>query len=253
MTILNNKKVYSTVEFDCWANRKDLSFDEKYIIEFFLNKGEKTLEAGTAGGRILLEMKKLGFTSLHGFDFVPEFIEMAKQKDDTHSIVFELQDATNLNYEDLSFQQILYLQQIICSIEDELGRLKAFKEAYRILKSGGTALFSFLSFEVRSKSAIYLPYLTYLRLSRKLRHAKISIQYLPWLKLGGKLNFSLFLDSGPYVYWYKLQEVYQLLREVGFEVVAIGSSYQIRLGRMYDFEKLVNEPIQGMLYFVCKK
>lgn len=254
MSIVKNKEVYNTVEFSLWAYRKGLIPEEKYLLEKYLDKKGKTLEAGTAGGRILLELKDFGFESLYGFDYVPKFIEQARQRDISHSITFEVQDAASLNYDDYCFDQIIYLQQIISLIDNEVGRLKALKEAYRILKSGGNALFSFLSFDVRSRSAAYLPYLMYLRLYRKLRGLNRSIQYLPWLKLGGKFNFSSLLDTGPYVYWYSLQEAQQILREVGFEIVAIGSTYQISQERMHvSLETWANEPIEGMLYFVCKK
>lgn len=130
----NNKEVYSTVDFDYWAYRQNLSQHEKFLLETYLDKEGKTVEAGTAGGRIVLEMQKLGFTSLYGFDYVPEFIEQAKHRDPTNSISFTVGDATALNYDDGFFEQIVYLQQIICCIEDDLGRLNALKEAYRILK-----------------------------------------------------------------------------------------------------------------------
>lgn len=254
LSMKDNKQIYSTVEFDAWANGEGLVHTEKYLIQKYLNKDLKTLEAGTGGGRILLEMKALGFDALYGFDYVPEFIERAKQRDSTQSIGLEVQDATCLNYEESCFDQIIYLQQIISSIEDDGDRLKALKEAYRILKSGGTALLSFLSFEARSRSPLYIPYLMYLRLLRKLRGSNRSIQYLPWLKHQDKVNFSALVDIEPYVYWYKLQEIYQLLREVGFEVVAVGSDYQIMQGRMHSsVEALANEQIKGMLAFVCKK
>jgi ubiquinone/menaquinone biosynthesis C-methylase UbiE len=250
----NNKEVYSTIEFDTYANRENLNVSEKYLIGKFLNKNEKTLEAGTGGGRILLEMRGLGFTSLYGFDYVPELIERAKQKDRSQSICFEVQDATNLNYQSCYFDQILYLDQIISSIEDEGNRLQTFKEAYRILKTGGTALFSFLSFEARSSSLFYVPYLVYLSLIRKLRGSNRSLQYLPWLKHGGKINWSALIDAEPYVYWYKTKEVDQILKEIGFEVVAIGSKTQMEQEKMHSsVETLVNEPITGMLTFVCKK
>jgi SAM-dependent methyltransferase len=252
--MFNNKEVFGTVEFERWAYKESLDPHEKYLIEEYLDKKGKTLEAATGGGRILLEMKDLGFTSLYGFDYLPEIIEVAKKRDATHTISFEVQDATNLNYSDSSFDQIIYLQQIMCIIDDELGRLNAFKEAYRILKTGGTALFSFLNYDVRTKSIMYLPYLGYITLLRKLLSSNRSIQYLPWLKLGGKPNFSSLLDKGPYVYWYKIQEVYQILREANFEVVAIGSNYQINQKRMHtSLEALANEPIEGGLYVVCKK
>jgi len=166
MSIINNKEVYRTVEFEAWADKKGLNEDEKYLIVKYLNKNGKTVEAGTAGGRILREMKDLGFQDLYGYDYVPEFIEQAKQRDASQSISFEVQDATDLTYENSGFEQRIYWQQqIVCFIEEEEKRLKAFREAYRILKNGGTALFSFLSFESRIKSlfVVYLAYLSMLK------------------------------------------------------------------------------------------
>lgn len=249
-----NKEVYSTVDFDYWAYKEGLLPPEKALINKYLDKEGKTLEAGTAGGRILLQMEKLGFTSLYGFDYVPGLIEQAKERDTNHSISFTVEDASSLNYDDCCFDQIIYLQQIICLIEDEAARLKAIKEAYRVLKIGGIALFSFLNFDARIRSAMYLPYLAYLRLLRKLRRSNCSIQYLPWLKLGGKFNFSSLIDKEPYVYWYEIEEIYRILKEMKFEVIAIASDYQISQGRMHTSpEKLVKEPLKGMLYVVCKK
>ena len=250
---INNKEVYSTVEFDAWADKKGLNEDEKYLIVKHLNKTGKTVEAGTAGGRILLEMKDLGFQELYGYDYVPEFIEQAKQRDPSQSISFEVQDATDLSYETSGFEQIIYLQQIVSLIEEDEKRLKALREAYRILKNDGTALFSFLNFESRIKSPFVL-YLAYLSMLRRLSGSNRSIQYIPWLKLGGKYNFLALLDRGPYPYWYKIQEAQQNLTKVGFKIVSVGSSYQIGQGKMCDdIESLKNQPIAGMLYFVCKK
>ncbi|MBD2308787.1 class I SAM-dependent methyltransferase [Chroococcidiopsis sp. FACHB-1243] len=253
--MLDNKKIYqSTEEFNTWAYGKGLKFEEKYLIDNYLDKHLKTVEAGTAGGRILLEMRKMGFTSLIGYDYVPEFIEQAKQKDPSSEITFEVEDATKLSYVDDSFAQILYLQQIISSIDGDQAKLKAFEEAYRILKPGGTALFSFLCFEVRAQTLIYKPYLVYLRILRSLQAKSLSLQYLPWLKLGGKWNLSALLDREPYVYWYRPQEVEQLLRTVGFEVTAVGSSAQIEGNSMCtSVEELARQPLAGGLYFVCTK
>jgi ubiquinone/menaquinone biosynthesis C-methylase UbiE len=96
---------------------------------------------------------------------VPEFIEQAKLREASQIISFEVQDATDLIYEISGCEQIIYLQKIVIFIEKQEKRLKAFREAYRILKNGGTALFSFLSLESRIKSlfVVYLAYLSMLR------------------------------------------------------------------------------------------
>lgn len=250
----NNKEIYSTVYFDHWAYKVNLLPQEKFLIETYLDKERKTVEAGTAGGRIVLEMQKLGFKYLYGFDFVPELIDKAKQRDTTGSISFDVEDATALNYNDCSFDQLVYLQQIMCLIEDKSLRLTAFKEAYRILRKGGTAIFSFLNFESRAKNTAYLAYLVYLGTLRQLRRSKYPIQYIPWLNLDGKFNFDALLDRQPYTYWYKLEEAYEFLKKMDFEIIALGSDFQVSQGKMHvSLETLKKEPRKGMLYFVCKK
>jgi SAM-dependent methyltransferase len=200
-------------------------------------------------------MKNLGFTSLHGYDFVPEFIEWARQRDTGHSVRFEVQDATTLSYEDASFDQIIYLQQFICVLNDDTERVKALKEAYRILRVGGTALFSFLSLKTKSGGAVYLAYLGYLYFVRKLRRSDRSVRYFPYNYRGGRLNLpSLLLGTGPYLYRFTLREAYQALRNVGFKVTAVGSREQITRGIMYkSVEEMQGQPIRKAIYFVCRK
>jgi ubiquinone/menaquinone biosynthesis C-methylase UbiE len=255
MPATNVKKFYSTVEFASWADRAGLTSDEHYLIARYLNKRKKTLEAGTGGGRILFEMKQAGFTSLYGYDFVPEFIERARQKDPDYSIGFEVQDATCLSYEDSSFDQIVYLQQFICVLEDEQARAKALKEAHRILKPGGTALFSFLSLRTKSAGLVYPAYVAYLYVIRKLRRADRSIRYFPYNYRGGKLNFqSLLLGTGPYLYRFTLSEADYALRQVGFRITAVASREQINRKFMYNsVEEMSGKPIRKALFFVCTK
>jgi hypothetical protein len=62
------------------------------------------------------------------------------------------------------------------------------------------------------------------------------------------------MDKGPYVYWYQMEEISQLLRKSGFKIVATGTRFQINQGVLYESsEELLHEPIDGMLYFVAKK
>lgn len=255
MTTTEVKNFYTTVEFPSWANREGLTSDEKYLIKRYLKKREKTLEAGTGGGRILFEMQQRGFTSLHGFDFLPEFIKRARQKDPSGSINFEIQDASNLEYPDSAFDQIIYLQQFICVLEDEEARAKALKEACRILKPGGTGLFSFLSLKTKSAGPVYPAYLGYLYVIRKLRRSDRSIRYFPYNYRGGKLNLhSLLLGTGPYLYRYTLREAYDALREVGFKIKAVGSREQINRGVMYNhIEEMDGKAIRKAICFVCTK
>lgn len=249
-----NKEVYSTLEFDRWAIGYHLDQDEIFLFNHYFDEKSKTVEAGTGGGRILFGMQERGFESLYGFDFVPEFIDIAKQRDLSQKIHFEVQDATNLSYESNAFEQLVYLQNMISSIDAAEARLYALKEAYRILRPDGVGLFSFLNFHVRIQHPISRLYLQYLKTLRYFSGSQRSIQEQPWLNPGKKPNWLALFDRGPYVYWYNAKEAYHQLSDVGFQIVALGSSHQIAQGKMLtSLDALCKEPIQGGLYFVCSK
>jgi SAM-dependent methyltransferase len=251
---MDNQTLYRTVAFDEWAEKEGLLDEECFLLSRYLQKGGRTLDAGTGGGRILFALRQNGFDDLYGFDYVPELVYRAREKDRQNTIHFDVQNAIALDYEDGFFQHILYLQQILSMFDDHQHRLQAAQEAYRVLCAGGTALFSFLSFEIRREgpfSRYYLPYLSILRWSRG---SCRTIQCTPWLKYGGKVNMSAVWDSGPYVYWFRLEEAGQLLESVGFRVIAAGSGHQLLRGEVYEsLRVLQREPLDGMLYIVATK
>ena len=153
--VRSNREIYGSVEFDAWARRAHLEPAEEFVIKTFLDPRRNSVEAGTGGGRIILAMADLGFTALHGFDFVPVLVCEARSRDARRQLKLSAQDATRLAYGDACFDQIIYLEQVVCLIEGRENRLRALGEAFRILRPGGTALFSFLSYDVRSRQ---LPY-----------------------------------------------------------------------------------------------
>jgi SAM-dependent methyltransferase len=231
-TAADNRAYYEHEVFDTWASRSAaLTGSEAMLVERFLDAGGATLEAGTGGGRILFDLQRRGFHDLHGFDFVPGFIEVARSRDASHAIDFSVQDAVELAYADDSFDQAIYLQQVVCFIERTADRLRAMREARRVLRPGGTALFSFLSYEVRAKHPLYATFNRYLGALRRLRHSDVSLQYQPWLKTDTRPNLGALADRGPYVYWYRLEEALGELDRVGFEIDWAG--------------------VRGMLYVAC--
>lgn len=253
----DNREVFRTVERAVWAHKRDLLPAEQVLIEDHLEKDRTTVEAGTAGGRILREMHSLGFTSLHGFDFVPELIEDAKANDRSGTIRFDVQDATRLTYPDASFQQAVYLQQLLSIIESESGRCAVAREAYRILEPDGRALFSVLCFDGRKttklRHAVYRPHLAYLRVLRRARGSHLSVQHQPWPTFDGKFNPGSLTDRGPYMYWFRASEIEELLRSVGFEICAVGSDSHICDRRMAATTAKLNGALEGAFYLVCRK
>jgi SAM-dependent methyltransferase len=250
----SNKDLYSGLEFSTWLEDRKLIPAEIYLISKYLDPQLSTVDAGTNGGRILLGMQDMGFTNLSGFDYVPELIDKAIEQDSTGKIDFQVQDAIELDYPDHRFDQIMYLMQILCTIEDRADSLKAVQESYRILKPGGIGLFSVLNFEIRTSNPIFSIYYKYLKLLRKLRGDRRTVQYSPWFQLNGKFNFGTITDRPPYTYWYQITEIYELLKSVGFEIVGIGTDAQISADSLKQTDReLLNEEISGTLYIVVKK
>lgn len=246
---------FATSEFDYWASNVGLNDEERFLIERYLRPNGKTLEAGTAGGRILLELKKRGFQSLRGFDIVEAMIDAARRRDSSRTIDFDCADATRLTYEDQSFDQLIYLQQVLCFIEDESARRSAMSEAFRILRPGGIALFSFLAYEARARLSQYTPFLIYLGLRRRFGRSSRSIQLLPWFRTGDRFNWGVLHDRGPYVYWYRAAEAHSQLSAAGFDVVGMGSKNQIcgQGALINSVEDYAATSINGMHYLVCRR
>ena len=127
-------------------------------------------------------------------------------------------------------------------------------EAYRILRPGGTVAFSFLCFESRQSALSYRVFIAWICFLRTLLMKKRSFQLLPWLKLGGSLNWSAVIDLPPYTYWFRVQEAEEILIDAGFRIVAVGTDDQIISNKMFtSAASLRYSQKKGMLYFVCKK
>jgi SAM-dependent methyltransferase len=246
--------IYNTTEVSKWAYLEGLAVEENFLIQSYLDKEGKTLEAGTGGGRILLSMLDMGFKSLHGFDFAPRLIEAAKARDISGSIRFTTQNALELAYADGFFDQVIYPQQILTCFDNTVEHSQVLREAYRILKPKGLALFSFLHIDQRHKRPLASSYLFYLRILRKLRGSNQSIQQLPYLKLNDRFNYRAIFDRGPYAYWFRFEEACELLQANGFNIIAAGSSCQIKDGRMCTpYKRLSEEQTEGGLYMVCTR
>ncbi|WP_139195457.1 class I SAM-dependent methyltransferase [Halomonas daqiaonensis] len=72
--------VFDNIELERWGNLKGLKEKERKLIEKYLEKSGPTIEGGTGGGRILFEMEKMGFASLHGFDLSDNMIDIANKR-----------------------------------------------------------------------------------------------------------------------------------------------------------------------------
>lgn len=246
------ESVFREFEFNLWAQRVKLETGERYMISRYLDPQKSTLEAGAGGGRILLAMQSMGFDQLNGFDFLPEFIEVARQRDKTRKINYQVQDGRNLNYPNNSFDQLVYLQQLISLISDKNDRQKMVAEAYRVLKPGGLIIVNVLC--LRSRRGLYTLLLFWLKCLRIILNKNLSIQNQPWLRLKDKPNFRALFDLGPYIYWFNESEAVELFKSAGFVIEALGSDAQIKNQGLFSTLSVPDcEPFSGSLYLVCRK
>ncbi len=240
-----NIDLYATQLLEDWVTREGLIPAEEWLLSKYLtDKTKNVLEAGTGGGRIAFRIERMGFNDITAFDFVPSMIDhaLSKAQNLESAINFKVLDASNLSVlNDNSFDYLVYLQQVLCFIDKENLFENSLKEAYRISKKDGIAIFSFLNFPSRKINYLLSMKLRFLRF---LRNEKISGQYLPWLKINNRINWKLFNRNQPLTYWVKREQIVSLLESAGFSILEVGTESEL---------KKSNDPDNGMLYVVCSK
>jgi ubiquinone/menaquinone biosynthesis C-methylase UbiE len=102
----------------------------------FLNANSRILEIGTSTGVTAIELAKLVGCKIDAIDINPRSIEEAKNRakmDGVDSLInFEVQDATNTNFEDNTFD-LVFCGNVTSLISN---KEKALDEYYRVLKPG---------------------------------------------------------------------------------------------------------------------
>ncbi len=137
-----NQKTYAKAKvLDYYDGLEELFPAEKVLFEKLSAKIEnsKILDIGVGGGRTTKYLLPLS-SDYTGVDYVPQFVERVKRKYESGN--FLCSDARDLKeFADENFDLVLFSYNGIDYVSHE-DRLKILKEIYRVMKTGGTFMFS---------------------------------------------------------------------------------------------------------------
>ncbi len=120
---------------------------EEILCQKYFQKHSTILDVGCGSGRTTFGLARLGYT-VRGIDLTPAMIESAHwlahlyPSEITSRITFQTGDATALQFQNCTFDNVLFSFNGLNQIPGKANRLLALKELYRVLKPGGYFIFS---------------------------------------------------------------------------------------------------------------
>lgn len=126
-----------TREVGLWAS-------EQYVFTKYMKTSDRILDVGCGTGRTTFALYDIGFKDIIGLDLTPEMIAAAEEiKQERQSpIEFMVGNAKELPFETSQFDVVIFSFNGFMSIPNSKERFKALQEINRVLKAGGTFLFT---------------------------------------------------------------------------------------------------------------
>ena len=117
---------------------------EEIVFSKFLAQENSILELGCGAGRIGINLVRNGYTNVKITDFSENMVTVAKMiiERDNLSMSAEVCDATQIPYQDNSFDAVIFGFNGLMQIPHKHRRISALKHIKRILKDGGVFIFT---------------------------------------------------------------------------------------------------------------
>jgi SAM-dependent methyltransferase len=242
---------YPTAEVGAFVEKRTKIYPaEERFLGDWLDPTAVTLEGGTGSGRLSAHLSSVGFSGLVGFDIDEGVLGRAGKVLPEVSLV--VQDARTLAFREGAFDQIFYLQQLLCFISPGVDRTRAVTEAARVTADGGIGLFSFLLPEAREGRLGRRLFLAWIGMLRRITGSTRPKHEVPWMRIAGRINLWALVDRPPYLRWFDPAEVVELFVDSGWTITSIGSSVQVLSDQMaLHPAQLVGRPLDGGLFCVC--
>ena len=130
---------------------------EKAVFAKYFNPHETILDLGCGAGRIALGLAKLGYHRVFGGDLAEGMIAQAREIGVILGleVAFSRQDATCLEFEDETFDGIVFGFNGLMQIPLRDNRRKALSEIWRVTRPGGHFVFTTLDREDRLYESVF--------------------------------------------------------------------------------------------------